>query len=119
MNYNKYEQSLLEAASSLDVLIQSDICFKQNVLDIFSNGDDTSIAKLCINMSAVVNECNTSAKKAIALLKDKLVCYVGYCELCKISSSHKADENDLSLEELLDELGNVIGLSKVKDKVYD
>lgn len=30
MNYNKYEQSLLEAASSLDVLIQSDICFKQN-----------------------------------------------------------------------------------------
>ena len=41
MNYNKYEQSLLEAASSLDVLIQSDICFKQNVLDIFSNGDDT------------------------------------------------------------------------------
>mgnify|MGYP004614284547 FL=1 len=81
MNYNKYEQSLLEAASSLDVLIQSDICFKQNVLDIFSNGDDTSIAKLCVNMSAVVNECNTSAKKAIALLKDKLVCYVGYCEL--------------------------------------
>lgn len=119
MNYNKYEQSLLEAASSLDVLIQSDICFKQNVLDIFSNGDDTSIAKLCVNMSAVVNECSTSAKIALALLKDKLVSYVGYCELCKISSSHKADENDQSLEELLDELGNLIGLSKVKDKVYD
>ena len=119
MNYNKYEQSLLEAASSLDVLIQSDICFKQNVLDIFSNGDDTSIAKLCVNMSAVVNECSSSAKIAIALLKDKLVSYVGYCELCKINSSHKADENDQSLEELLDELGNLIGLSKVKDKVYD
>ncbi|MEE0424359.1 MAG: AAA family ATPase, partial [Prevotella sp.] len=52
-------------------------------------------------------------------MKDKLVSYVGYCELCKISSSHKADENDQSLEELLDELGNLIGLSKVKDKVYD
>lgn len=120
MIYNKYEQSLLEAASTLDFLVQSStICFKQIVLDIFSTGDDSMVAKLCLNLSAIVEKSNAPIIKAASLLKDKLVDYIGHRELCRICSSDNEDEKEQSLEELLENLEQLIGLDTVKAKVHD
>lgn len=120
MIYNKYEQSLLEAASTLDFLVQSNvICFKQIVLDMFSTGDDSLVAKLCLNLSAIAEKSNVSIVKAASLLKDKLVDYIGHRELCRICSSDNKEENEQSLEELLENLEQLIGLNTVKEKVRD
>ena len=121
MIYNKYEQSLLEAASTLDFLMQSNtVCFKQIVLDMFNAGDDSSVANLCLNMSTIAEKNNDVAIiKTASLLKNKLVAYIGHRELCRICSSDDKEDKEQSLEELMEKLEQLIGLDKVKAKVHD
>lgn len=121
MIYNKYEQSLLEAASTLDYLMRSNtICFKQIVLDMFNAGDDSSVAKLCLNLSTIAEKNNDVAIiKTASLLKNKLVAYIGHRELCRICSSDYKEDKEQSLEELMEKLEQLIGLYKVKAKVHD
>lgn len=121
MNYNKYEQSLLEAASTLDFLMQTNtVCFKQISLDMLNTGDDSSVAKLCLNLSAIAGENKDLAIiKAASLLKNKLVAYIGHRELCRICSNNDKEEKEQSLEELMESLEQLIGLDEVKAKVHD
>lgn len=120
----KYEESLLNAASQLDAITKNNGRLLQYALRIVENGDSEATVDLCRFISKVSESASKDTINLSIALKDSLVRYYGYIELTKICKQNSCVSSiseipEKSLDELLDELNQLIGLKTVKSKVND
>lgn len=120
----KYADNLLKCASRLDLKANSNGILLQCVVDIIEKKDIRATIELFKLISKISETSNKDILKQTIELKDALVRYYGYIELMRICKqqvpvSPIQNIEGKSLEELLDELNNLVGLENVKLKVHD
>lgn len=121
-NKSEYEQRLLHCASDLDDVLKSNGRITQFAINITQGKDDKSAMQLCAIISKVTEQGDPNEIIKAKLLKDALVKLYGYHQLstlCKSMSALNSEEQEKTLNELLEELNNLVGLDKVKTKVND
>lgn len=122
MKINKYGQSVIELASSLDKATYSDGVIVECALNIVNKNDSKSTVKLCSLLVKVVEKGNSQVVQISRDLKDALLKFYGYQQLSYICNPEPMISDPLAnktLEQLLNELNQLVGLEKVKSKVYD
>ena len=119
----KYIKALNRTASTLDALLGMAGEITRLANEITENNSDKATVKLLKHISDVADsvEYTKEIKHVSASLKDCLIRYYGYAQLLYICNKEKEEkeEDNRSLEELLDELNKLIGLENVKEKVND
>lgn len=118
---NTYERELLSYASKLDAL--TDGCGEIiKIANAVVNGQDRdSIISLLKKATEIVNsgEWSKEVNKVSLALHNCLFKYFGHIKVSEICNSTRDTEDTRSLEELLKELDNLVGLYDVKTKVND
>lgn len=119
---NKYEKEFLDIASKLDAISESCGEITKNAIEIVKSKDENAIKLIVKKISDITtnNEYPREVKQIAKSLNNELVCFCGYeyiKNVCQRSISNNEDER--SLEELLDELNNLVGLENVKSQVND
>lgn len=122
MMSNRYSRELLDLASKLDAVVDGMGEITKDALIVAeSQGKDAAVS-LLDHISKVIDDESVSQKiKAIAKsLKDTLLMLYGY-ESVKAMCNQRVDEDEdtRTLDELLSELNQLVGLEKVKAKVND
>lgn len=116
----KYKKHLLKIASSFDAITESCGEITKLVTSIVEDKNDKSIIVLMNKISSVLDEKKDSSTIKIAKeLHDSLLSYYGYLKIQEIQNSEKDKEDTRTLEDLLTELNNLVGLENVKTKVND
>ena len=121
-NRNEYEQRFLHCASELDDVMEKNGRIIQLALSIIQAKEDKPVVRLCAIISGVADQGNPNITIKAKSLKDALVKLYGYRQLsaiCRSQSESNADEQEKTLDELLEELNLLVGLEKVKAKVND
>lgn len=118
MNFNKYEQNLLQNCSRLDAVTNSNGDITNSARNVIDNNIEAS-RLLCkfIKRAADLNDSQIT-KIAIAA-NDSLICLHGYRHLTQILSNNVTEEEKYTFEELMLQLNQLVGLSKVKSQVRD
>lgn len=120
----KYAEILLNNASLLDSETHCEGRLLQCALQVVEKKDTDATISLCKYISNFSEWHNKKILRLSIELKDSLIRYYGQLELQKICNPNlPIDSSPLvetkSLEELLDELNNLVGLKNVKSKVHD
>ncbi len=118
---SRREKSLLNIASKLDAITDSDGSVTKLAISIVDDRDEAATRLLCKRISEFASNDSKQIVQVATALKNEIVNYYGYLkvrEICNNSSS-KVDEDEKSLDELLAELDSLIGLEKVKSTVND
>lgn len=117
----KYKNKLLNYASKLDAVV--DACgeitkFANAITE--ENSQEATVA-LLKKISSVADNAKYSieVKKIAYALKQSLIEYHGYCKVSEICNQDKTEDDTRTLQELLNELNELIGLDNVKKKVND
>lgn len=119
MKSNKYEKALIDNVAYLDAITHSDGKIIDCARLVIENNDKAAI-QLCNYFNNSADYGNAQITKIAISAKDALISYYGYKRLTSICSSENVPEDDNhSLEELLDQLNKLVGLNKVKAKVND
>lgn len=118
----KYKSALINSASKLDAL--TDSCGELTKLahTIIEEDNKTATVQLLEKIYEVVNskKYKIEIKHIAQLLNSNLIKYYGYKTLQNIFKPDiETSEDTRTLEELLDELNSLVGLSNVKAKVND
>lgn len=119
---NEYEQQLLHCASALDDTLKSNGQISQLVLNIIYGKEDKSTVQLCSIISKVTEYEDVNKTLKAKALKEALVNLYGYQQLttiCKSQQKEGSENKEKTLDELLEELTQLVGLKKVKSKVND
>lgn len=122
MKTNKYEQNLINSATRLDtVLNQDSICVKCVFEILQGENIEFPIKKLFSLILQIANEKNRKAIENSINLKNALLLYLGYQKVLNIIDNDIANDplQKLTLEGLMEELNNLVGLANVKSKVND
>ena len=122
MNINKYGQSIIELSSSLDKITYGDGRIIECAQNIVNKDDNKSTVKLCSLLVKVVEKGNSQVIQISKELKDALLKFYGYKQIsyiCNPDSVLSDPLADKTLEQLIDELNQLVGLKKVKAKVND
>lgn len=118
---SKYKKELLNHASKLDAITDSCGEITKLAYCIIDNNRAATIAILKKISEIVDNpEYRIEVKSVAQLVKLKLIEYYGYITLksiCKVEEN--IDEDKRTLQELLDNLNEFVGLESVKTKVND
>lgn len=115
---NRYEQELLQNCSRLDAVTNSEGQITNCAKTIIENNKD-AVKKLC-RFIENASELKDPQITGIAIAtKDSLIRYYGHLELTKLCSPTDKDEDRFTLEELMSQLNQLVGLEKVKSKVCD
>lgn len=117
---NKYEQELLNYCSNLDAVTNAGGEITSCARAIIENDKDAS-KKLCSYIEKA-SELNNHQITSIAIAtKDSLIKFHGHSKLVSICSTNKEEKNEDSytLEELMSQLNQLVGLNVVKSKVND
>lgn len=120
---NKYGKDILDYSSKLDALVTGygEISkLATSIVDKQSNRATFSLLKK-INEVVDSSKAPKEAKKIAAVLKDSLVKFYGHIRIQEICNPEKylKQEDEKSLNELLNELNSLVGLYEVKEKVND
>ena len=119
---NKRSKNILNMASKLDALTDSDGLFTKLSLSIVENNDDSATREICKKIADIAETENKQTIQVAKALKDAIINYYGYREIkeiCNGRSQDSSEEDDKTLEELLDELNELVGLTTVKNTVND
>lgn len=117
-----YEKTLLDNALKFDKAAHGNGRIVKCAATIVENQSQDAVAELCRIISRTVDVPNQSrqALRMAVELKESLIKFFGYLEVSKMcSQSCRADEDNRTLQELLDELHELVGLKNVKEKVND
>lgn len=118
MNLNKYEQNLLQNCSCLDAVTNSNGSITNCAKAIIEN--KTEMSKLLCKFIEQASELKKAQITQIAIAtKDSLISFYGYKQLIKILSKNETEEDHSTLDELMLQLNQLVGLSNVKSKVSD
>jgi stage V sporulation protein K len=118
---DKYKETLLSCSSNLDALTNSNGEITKYGISIVEEDNKETTILLLRKISEITNSENFSKriKEVANFLRKSLVEYYGYLEIKRIYNSNYITEDTRTLEELLEELNNLIGLENVKAKVND
>lgn len=117
-------------ASKLDALTNSDGAYTKLALSIVENNDDSATREIFKSISKLLAKterllAKTESNKIIQVanaLKDAIINYYGYLdvkEICNGQQQGMSDGDEKTLDELLKELNELVGLSNVKNIVND
>ena len=119
---NKYSQSLINNASRLDAI--TDACGEITKLATAIVEENSKAATMAllkkISEAADDQKNKNGVKRAALVLNSSLIAFYGYTtiqNICKADTKDTGD--DRTLQELLDELNDLVGLKSVKNKVHD
>lgn len=118
----EYEQKLHHCASELDDALQGNGRITQYAINVINGKDDKDAKYLCSAINKAADTGNQSIILKAKALKDALVGIYGYRQLiaiCNAKQDEDNEEDEKTLEQLLDDLNNLVGLAKVKTKVND
>lgn len=119
--YNKYEKRVLNFASKLDAVTDSDGVLTTLAMSTVE-GDNNATVEIFKEISELTNCGNKQIIQIASALKDAIISYYGYLKvqkICKNEHSDTDDDNDETLDELLDDLNSLVGLNNVKNTVSD
>lgn len=121
---SKYEFNMLDIASKLDAMSNSCGEISKCARDIVLDHNENSIIVLVKKMSDIAESEEDTYTKEVKLLtkalKDSLIELCGYLYIKKIVNvSTDEDEDHRSLDDLLKELQELVGLDNVKQEVQD
>lgn len=120
MTEKEYEQALIDSASILDNASSSNGAILHYAKKVIDESDDDSAKKLCAIINKIADSRNTSLISKAKVLKDSLIMYYGHNHLQSLfKHTKKEQDTDKDLNTLLKELEDLVGLEKVKAKVYD
>ncbi|MBQ4292382.1 MAG: AAA family ATPase [Muribaculaceae bacterium] len=119
---SRYDYNLLTSAERLDAIIGGGV-FRRCVSEIIDS-NDTSAVEICGLLSNLAKKEDKEIIKLSVALKNDLIAYYGYkklSELCKLKqvSDSNNSQSQKTLDELMTELNELVGLKTVKDKVLD
>ena len=118
MNMNKYAQDLLQCCSTLDDVTNSDGRISDCARAIIENNEEVSKNLCKIIEKASELKAPHITRTAIAV-KDSLIKFYGHQRLAIICSSKEIEEDPITLDELMSQLNQLVGLDNVKSKVND
>lgn len=119
---NKYGQALINSASKLDVVTESDGEIIKMATAIVNEHSKLDTVTLLKRIAESVDNPNSKmiVKQLVQLVNSNLIEFYGYSTIQRICNPINAmDEDKRTLQELLAELDALIGLDKVKIKVQD
>lgn len=118
---DKYRNNFLNFASKFDAIINANGEVIQNANLIVETDDEKATIKLLKKISDVLsNKENTKIIFQLGnALKDALVEYFGYKRIIEICKPEIVSSDNRTLDELLQELNNLVGLVTVKEQVKD
>ena len=122
MKDNVFKNEILDYASKLDAVTNSYGEVVKAASAIVENQDNTSTAYLINQTSKIIKSAESSKdlKRLANALKDSIMKFYGFIYILEAQSKSFYEGDDgRSLEELLSDLNNLIGLEKVKAKVND
>lgn len=115
---NRHKEELLQSCSRLDAVTDSK-GYVSNCAKEIVNGDKEAIQKLCRFIERAVSLKDAHITAIAIAVKDSLVKYFGHQYLSNLCST-KEDENDTqTLDDLMAQLNQLVGLNLVKSKVND
>ena len=119
---DKHGQGLINNASKLDAVTNACGEVTRLAVAIVDEHSKSATVALLQRISDAVDnpKCKTEAKRAAQLVNSSLIEFYGYFTLQGICNpAANVDEDNRTLQDLLDELNALIGLEKVKGKVQD
>lgn len=119
---NKRSKNVLNMASKLDAITDSDGAYTKLALSIVENNDDSATREICRNISELAETESKQTIQVAKALKDAIINYYGYLdvkEICNGQQQGMSDEDEKTLDELLKELNELVGLNNVKSIVND
>lgn len=120
MTAKEYEQALIDSASILDNASSSNGAILHYAKKVIDESDDDSAKKLCAIINKIADSGITSLISKAKDLKDSLIKYYGHNHLQSLfKHTKKEQDTDKDINTLLKELEDLVGLEKVKEKVYD
>lgn len=119
---NKYSKKLLDTANELDHIINANGEINKSVNELVSDHNNKIILiKTLKNISDIIEgiNFNKEVKKLAQIMHSNLLSYYGYLSVRSLCKGSLELEDSRSLEELLLDLNQLIGLKSVKEKVQD
>lgn len=118
MNVNKYEHHLLQCCSRLDAVTNSNGQITLCANAIIEDKND-AIKLLCKYIERASELKDPQITQMAIATKDALVSFYGYKKLTNFLSKDENIDEEFTLEELMFQLNQLIGLNSVKSKVND
>lgn len=118
---DKYKNKLLNMASKFDAVTDANGEVIQIVNLIVESDDENATIKLLKNISHNITD-KKDNKIVVQLgnvLKDSLIEYFGYKRIIEICKLEQSKDDNRTLDELLQDLNDLVGLFKVKQQVKD
>ena len=117
---NRYEQELLNNCSNLDAVTNAGGKITNCAQAIIDNKKEES-KRLCRFIEKSVELKNSQITSIAIATKDSLIKFYGYSEVVNICSTKENDNKDdaITLDELMYQLNQLVGLASVKSKVND
>lgn len=117
---NRYEQELLNSCSNLDAVTNAGGKITSCANEIIENNKEAS-KRLCRFIEKSTELKNPQITSIAIATKDSLIRFYGYSEVVSICSTEGKDNEDdtLTLDELMSQLNQLVGLDNVKSKVND
>ena len=117
---NRYEQELLNNCSSLDAVSNAGGNITSCARAIIDNNKEAS-KRLCKYIEKSTELKNPQITSIAIATKDSLIKFHGYLEVLNICSAKGNDNDDdtITLDQLILQLNQLVGLEKVKSKVSD
>lgn len=122
MMSNRYSHELLDLASKLDAVVEGRGEITKAALAVADSQNKDATVSLLRHISKVLDDESIPQKiKAIAKsLKDSLLMFYGYESVKALYNQQTIEDEDTrTLDELIFELNQLVGLEKVKAKVND
>lgn len=119
---NKYKEILLKNASCLDAFVDAKGEFIELVREITELGNVDATRKVYDKLLSMLesNRKDPRLKKMVAVAQENIVQYYGYEKIKSICNPEQdIQEDNRSLQDLLQELNALVGLSSVKEKIND
>ena len=120
----EYKNILLQNASRLDAIAECNGQITKLALSIVTTTDDAATIALCRAISDIINT-NQNRQQCVEVamaVKNSLIDFYGYntiSKICKGKEENNSSKPDKTLEELLGDLNQLVGLKNVKSKVFD
>lgn len=115
---NKYEQELLQSCSMLDAVTNSNGNVLNCAKEIIGESKEATkkLCKIIRNTAELKDAQITTISIAV---KDSLIKYFGHKYLSNLCSTEEHEKDFITLDELMNQLNQLVGLNCVKSKVND
>lgn len=119
---NKYSKRLLDTANKIDRIIKANGEINKSVNELVADHNNKIILiKILKTISDIIEGINfdKEVKQLAQVMHSNLLSYYGYLSVRSLCKGSLEQEDSRSLEELLLDLNQLIGLKSVKEKVQD